>query len=103
MPHQKVEEPLKAEEAGWTKDTMRTALIGLKCGMLPEWDAWGRRIALTVIKVSSRGGAGGAFPSRTWCSFLCMQADDTPRAFCPLPLLEASRYLLLLIPSTHLV
>ena len=50
--HQKIAEPLPPTASkGWTPTSVRTGIIGIKAGMTTDWDSWGVRKTLTVIKV----------------------------------------------------
>lgn len=51
-PHQVYATPGPAPEVPFVPgSSKRVGVLALKCGMLPEWDAWGERRALTVLKV----------------------------------------------------
>lgn len=51
--HQQIMEPLPTTVTkGWTPQSVRTGLVGIKAGMTTDWDSWGVRKTLTVIKVS---------------------------------------------------
>lgn len=50
--HQLLYKPPARDPANrWTPQSVRVGVIGLKCGMTADWDAWGVRHALTVIKL----------------------------------------------------
>jgi hypothetical protein len=38
----------------WTPESVRTGVLGLKAGMTVDWNMWGVRKALTVVKVSEK-------------------------------------------------
>lgn len=40
-----------AQQAEWSPASRRSGILGIKCGMLSEWDSWGVRHPLTVLKV----------------------------------------------------
>jgi hypothetical protein len=57
-PHQVVYTPSK-EPSAWTPESRRTGLLCLKAGMIGDWDVFGVRRALTVLKVGAGGRARG--------------------------------------------
>ncbi|KAA0151452.1 hypothetical protein FNF29_04660 [Cafeteria roenbergensis] len=51
-PHQAFAESLPESEAPYVAgSSRRVGVLALKCGMVPEWDVWGVRHALTVLKL----------------------------------------------------
>ena len=48
--HQVVWDGVK-EENQWTEESRRVGVVALKCGMVAEYDEWGQRVPLTVLKV----------------------------------------------------
>jgi hypothetical protein len=51
-PHQVYATPGPEPEVPFVPgSSKRVGVLALKCGMLPEWDAWGVRRVLTVLKV----------------------------------------------------
>lgn len=38
-------------ENGWSQKSIRTGLLGVKLGMISDWDKWGVRFPLTVLQV----------------------------------------------------
>eukprot|EP00741_Cyanophora_paradoxa_P009657 tig00001574_g9355.t1 len=41
------------QKDGWTVSWRRTGVIAKKCGMMPLWDSWGVRHALTVLQLEA--------------------------------------------------
>ncbi len=63
-PHQAFAESLPESEAPYVAgSSRRVGVLALKCGMVPEWDVWGVRHALTVLKVRLAFGPGSLRPS----------------------------------------
>ena len=42
-----------SEEGKMAGRSVRSGLVALKCGMMPVWDRWGARKAVTVLEVSN--------------------------------------------------
>jgi hypothetical protein len=65
-PHQTFATPLGASEKPYVQgSSRRVGVVALKCGMIPDWDVWGVRHALTVLKVSGALRLSVA-PSHAW-------------------------------------
>jgi large subunit ribosomal protein L3 len=43
--------PAEASTSPWTRTSLRTGILAMKAGMTADWDSWGVRRALTVLKV----------------------------------------------------
>lgn len=49
--HQKIYEPPQGVSTTWTPESVRTGVIALKVGMTADWDKWGVRHPLTVLRL----------------------------------------------------
>lgn len=77
-PHQAFVESLPESEAPYVAgSSRRVGVLALKCGMVPEWDVWGVRHALTVLKVR-----GLRFTWLLAAAMRCCAAPSCPGRHC---------------------
>lgn len=72
--------------AAWTASSRRVGVVGLKAGMTADWDKWGVRHALTVIRVRAAVGvqrACGCSARARWdCAAAAAAATAAVQSCC---------------------